>query len=199
MAATFHWFVGMFSKSSLGKLLVPYRYGIRGFAIGGLGLRLLYRCNLITRLYIVVTIGGFHWSHLSCHRQAQSRSHCTLPDFFFINTFPTLSCSAFAAQAWRVGLGDALPPFNATEQVPRDNFMMAIFNGTFWSENNCPGGILEPDGGAQGTLCQVSGQFKMPFGGYNSIKPYDGMNSHCGSQWPSYVRCEESSSAPCQC
>lgn len=81
------------------------------------------------------------------------------------------SLSAFAAHAWRVGLGAALPPFNATEQVPRDNFMMAIFDGAFWTEANCPGGVLAPDGGAHGTLCQVTGQYEMPFGGYNSITP----------------------------
>lgn len=106
--------------------------------------------------------------------------------------------SAFAAHAWRIGLGAALPPFNATEQVPRDNFMMALFNGSFWDEGNCPGGVLTPDGGSRGTLCQVTGPYVLPMGGYNSIPVYAGVNSHCGSQWPSYERCPGGGTA-CQC
>lgn len=165
-----------------------------------------------------------------CVASLQVRAHGVLGCIYLVlcSLLALIHCSAFAAHAWRVGLGSALPPYNATEQVPRDNFMMAIFNGSYWHEDNCPGGVLKPDGGSHGTLCQVTGQYEMPFSGYNSIMPCEcnttasgsrltvfrslvltsttlllplsdaSMNSHCGSQWPSYTRCLDGDSM-CQC
>ncbi len=45
---------------------------------------------------------------------------------------------------------------------------------------------------------QVTGEWVMPLQGYNSITPYASMNSHCGSQWPSYDRCPGGGTA-CEC
>lgn len=104
-------------------------------------------------------------------------------------------CSAFAAKSLQVGLGSLMPAFNATEQTPRDGYSMAMYDGGYWTQANCPGGVQQTPAG---TFCQISGPVVLPLTGYNSIPLYESMNSFCGSQWPNYERCPGGGSS-CQC
>jgi hypothetical protein len=110
-------------------------------------------------------------------------------------------CSAFAARGWIEALPPGvLAPFAATEQTPRDNFMMAIYDKTRFTSHNCPVGITWADDSpvSAGPFCQLMGPFVMPLNGYNTVEVYANVNQDCGSQWPGYERCVESP-APCQC
>lgn len=65
---------------------------------------------------------------------------------------------------------------------------MNLFDGAFFSEANCPGGVISPTTGS-GSFCQVMGPFEMPLNEYNTVPIYAGVNNACPSQWPSYFRC----------
>jgi hypothetical protein len=109
----------------------------------------------------------------------------------------SLVCSAFAAMGLNVGLGALLPPITATEQTPRDNFMLGIWDGDYYSAANCPAGLISPVGG-NGSACQIMGAFVMPLNGFNTIQPYARMNEACVTRWPDYERCPGGGEA-CQC
>ena len=70
-------------------------------------------------------------------------------------------CSAFAAMAYKVALGAALPDFEATEQTPTDNVKWQIWDGAHWDSSNCPIGVWAPNNG-NGTVCQLLGSTRMP-------------------------------------
>jgi hypothetical protein len=100
----------------------------------------------------------------------------------------SMVCSAFAARSWLAGLGSAVPAFMGTEQTPKDNYQMALYDGTYFTKDNCPIG-LSSDPTGNGNYCQLLGDYKMPLNGYNTIQLYANMNNHCPAQWPDYVRC----------
>jgi hypothetical protein len=100
----------------------------------------------------------------------------------------SMVCSAFAARSWLHGLGSAIPAFMGTEQTPKDNYQMQMFDGNYFTKQNCPIGIASDPTGS-GNYCQLIGDYAMPLNGYNTIPLYAGMNSHCPAQWPDYVRC----------
>jgi hypothetical protein len=107
-------------------------------------------------------------------------------------------CSAFAAAVYQAALPAAFGVFNATEQTPIDNVRMAVWDGSYFSDANCPGGgVISPTDGV-GRACQLMGPVTMPLNLYNTVPLYAGMNSHCGSQWPAYVRCPDGGST-CAC
>ena len=106
-------------------------------------------------------------------------------------------CSAFAAALYKVALKDALPSFEATEQTPIDNVRMAAYDGAYFTDALCPGGVWTPTNG-NGTVCQLMGSVRMPLDAYNTVPLYSGMNAACGSQWPSYERCPGGGAA-CTC
>ena len=41
----------------------------------------------------------------------------------------------------------------ANEQSPKDNFQAAMYNGTYWNDANCPGGVVAGDRGGVGNYC----------------------------------------------
>jgi len=108
----------------------------------------------------------------------------------------SMGCSVFAAAAWKAGFGSNWPEIQATEQTPKDNYQMAIFDGAFFTPQNCPIGLASDPTGV-GTYCQLMGAWKMPMNNYNSIPIYKGMNSKCPSQWPSYERCPKDNPTCC--
>jgi len=100
----------------------------------------------------------------------------------------SMVCSVFAHRAWQIGFGSYWPTMQGTEQTPKDNYQMAIFDGNFWNSGNCPLGLgSDPTG--KGTYCQLMGSHRMPLNGFNTIPVYADMNSRCSAQWPDYVRC----------
>jgi hypothetical protein len=104
-------------------------------------------------------------------------------------------CSAYAADVWKhAGLFD-LDFYQATEQTPKDNYQMAIFDGSHFDKTNCPIGLMTTANGD--TYCQLMGPYFLPLNDYNTIVPYQGMNNHCPSQWPDYVRCPASNPQCC--
>jgi hypothetical protein len=67
------------------------------------------------------------------------------------------------------------------EQTPKDNYQTALFDGAFFTNANCPGGVISPSTG-RGSFCQIMGPFEMPLNEYNTVPLYGGMNSRCPSQ-----------------
>lgn len=106
----------------------------------------------------------------------------------------SMVCSVLAARAWQVGLGSALPSFEGSEQTPKDNYQMALFDPGFFNTTNCPIGLTNTP---QGTYCQILGEFRMPLNGYNSIPLYTNMNNNCPAQWPGFVRCPANNPTCC--
>jgi len=101
----------------------------------------------------------------------------------------SLVCSEFAASVYKYALGPNWPsPFQATEQTPKDNYQMNIFDGNFWNSQNCPIG-LSRDPTGNGTYCQIMGKWTLPLNGYNTVPIYPNMNNNCPAQWPDYTRC----------
>lgn len=103
----------------------------------------------------------------------------------------SMVCSQLAAQGWKYGLQGAFPVWSSiagNEQTPKDNYQTNLFDGAFFTDANCPGGVISPATGTGG-FCQIMGAFQMPLNEYNTIPVYAGMNSKCPSQWPSYFRC----------
>lgn len=104
----------------------------------------------------------------------------------------SLVCSEFAARGWKAGLAAAQPVWTqiqATEQTPKDNYQMGIYDttGTRFTAAQCPGGVTTV-AGSSGSYCQLMGTWRMYLSGYNSIPIYPGMNNACSAQWPTYVR-----------
>jgi hypothetical protein len=97
-------------------------------------------------------------------------------------------CSAFVSHGWKVAMPDLMPDYQSTEQCPKDNYMMNIFDGNYFNEQNCPIGFGQSPNG-NSTFCQLMGAVKLPLYDYNTVTPYAGMNNHCGAQWPTYTRC----------
>jgi hypothetical protein len=108
----------------------------------------------------------------------------------------SLVCSAFAAAVYQAALGPLLPAFAATEQTPIDNVRMAVYDGAYFTEANCPGGVRAPTRGA-GSVCQLMGSVVMPLDAFNTLPLAAGMNAHCGSQWPEYERCAGGGACAC--
>lgn len=98
----------------------------------------------------------------------------------------SMVCSVFAFEGWKAAFGTSLPLIQGTEQTPKDNYQLAIFDGSFWNDNNCPGGVQQTP---QGTYCQLLGTFVLPLNDYNTVPIYAHMNERCPAQWPSYQRC----------
>jgi len=116
-------------------------------------------------------------------------------DSYTYNNSAEMVCSEFAARVWQHGFKDQLPEFQGSEQTPKDNYQFQIFEPKVFNKDNCPVGLHETD---TGNYCQLMGQWRLPLGGYNSIKLYPNMNNHCGSQWPSFDRCP-GGGIDCQC
>ena len=109
---------------------------------------------------------------------------------------PALVCSAFVAAGLQAGLGRALPPMWATEQVPRDNWVAALWDADGFNETSCTWGASVSDTGVR--FCQFAGSRAQPMTGASSLPIYAHMNEHCGSQWPAYTRCSDGN-ATCEC
>ena len=93
-------------------------------------------------------------------------------------------CSAYVSSVYKAaGLYDDFF-INATEQTPRDVYMLDIFDANFKLPKACA--EADPDL----PYCQLSGNFRMRLPGYNTIKPYDYMNEACPSICPLYTRPE---------
>ncbi len=106
----------------------------------------------------------------------------------------SMVCSVFAAAVYKNAIPrSVLPFFEAEEQTPKDNYQMAMFNGSHFTADNCPGGYFTSP---SGSWCQIMGEWELPLGdnAYNTIHPYENMNNHCPAQWTPdastrYVRC----------
>jgi hypothetical protein len=64
-------------------------------------------------------------------------------------------CSGFAAALYKVALGSHLAAFNATEQTPTDNVKWGIWDGGYWTQDNCPVGLWTPTAGTGTVWCVV--------------------------------------------
>lgn len=104
---------------------------------------------------------------------------------------PSLVCSAFALAGLQAGLGAALPPLWATEQVPRDNWVAQLWDNEAFrgppGDGGCVWGASISDTGLR--FCQFAGSRAQPMTAANSVPVYARMNEHCGSRWPAYERC----------
>lgn len=113
----------------------------------------------------------------------------------------SMVCSQFAAHGWKVGFQNQLPVWQsiiAAEQTPKDNYQMALYDGAFWNNSNCPGGVTEGDQNGVGTYCQLMGEYQLLLNGFNSVPLYAGMNNACSGQWPSFNRCPNGQTS-CTC
>lgn len=97
----------------------------------------------------------------------------------------SMVCSEFAAHVWKTGVGSFWPHLQAGEQTPKDNYQMGIYDPSFFTATNCPGGLQTTP---QGTYCQLMGEYTLTLPGYNSIAVYEDINNHCSAQWPGYTR-----------
>jgi len=100
----------------------------------------------------------------------------------------SMVCSIFVARAWNEGMNQGWPTYAGGEQTPKDNYQMAIYDGTRFNSANCPNGLMSDPTG-NGNYCQLMGKYKLPLNGYNTIPPYNNMNERCPAQWPDYFRC----------
>lgn len=106
----------------------------------------------------------------------------------------SMVCSQLTAHGLKVALGAAVPAYAtivAAEQSPKDNYQAAVYDPQRFTDANCPGGVMA------GGYCQLMGAFTQLLNGYNSIPLYAGMNNHCPSQWPGYVRCPPGNATCC--
>ena len=63
----------------------------------------------------------------------------------------SMMCSAFVANALKVGFGSHWPILNSHEFTPKDVYQLAIYdNGTRFTEQSCPGGTIT-DANGKGT------------------------------------------------
>jgi hypothetical protein len=102
---------------------------------------------------------------------------------------PSLVCSALAAAGLQAGLRASpllLPPLWATEQVPRDNWVAALWDADGFNATSCPWASVSDTGTR---FCQFAGSRAQPMTAANSLPVYARMNEHCGSQWPAFERC----------
>ena len=121
---------------------------------------------------------------------------------YFDNTNRSMVCSVFAASVYKHAIpSSVLPTLQAGEQSPKDNYQMAIFDGSHFTPTNCPGGYFETP---HGSYCQIMGQWELQVGedGFNTIHPYKDMNNHCPAQWTPdpatrYFRCPASTPSCC--
>jgi len=112
-------------------------------------------------------------------------------DSWMFATNYSMVCSEFAARVWKVGLAGANPVWSSiigNEQTPKDNYMMALYSPNRFTAAQCPGGLTTPRNG-NGTYCQITGEYVLTLGGYNTVPLYGGMNNACPSQWPQFERC----------
>jgi len=116
-------------------------------------------------------------------------------DSYRYNGSYEMVCSEFAARTWQHGFGSQFPDFQGSEQTPKDNYQMAVFDPTFFDKSNCPTGRRES---ANGNYCQLMGQWQLDLNEFNAIALYPQMNNHCGSQWPKYQRCADGTNN-CKC
>lgn len=116
-------------------------------------------------------------------------------DSYTYNGSAEMVCSEFAARTWQHGFGSQFPPMQGSEQTPKDNYQMAVFDPTFFDKSNCPNGLRESP---NGNYCQLMGQWQLDLNEYNTISLYAQMNTHCGSQWPKYQRCPDGTNN-CKC
>ena len=94
----------------------------------------------------------------------------------------SMMCSAFVANALKVGFGSHWPKLNSHEFTPKDVYQLAIYdNNTRFTSQNCPGGIIV-DADGRGSYCQLQGPYWLPLNGYNSIPVTEHMNEHCAAQ-----------------
>lgn len=73
-------------------------------------------------------------------------------DWYYDRTNRSMVCSCFVAESWRHALGDALPTLQGTEQTPKDNYQMAVFQPDYFNATNCPIGLTRTP---RGTYCQL--------------------------------------------
>jgi hypothetical protein len=93
-------------------------------------------------------------------------------------------CSSYVSSFYKVaGLYNG-KFVNATEQTPRDVYMLNVFDAEFKRPQACVD--ADPDL----PYCQLLGNYRMKLPGYNTIKPYDYMNEACPSVAPLYNRPE---------
>jgi hypothetical protein len=115
-------------------------------------------------------------------------------DAWFFDGNHSMVCSDFAFNAWKYGLQGSFPIFSAiraSEQTPKDNYQLAIYDPTRFNAQNCPGG-LHPGG-----YCQMLGDYSLILQEYNTIPLYSGMNDVCPSQWPNFTRCADGTLTCC--
>ena len=108
-------------------------------------------------------------------------------------------CSAFCAGGLAAGLGIGAPKIWETEQTPRDNVVAGMWDASGWDAESCPWG-LGVSGNTSVTFCQFAGKlYKLPLEGAGAYPLYARMNEKCGSRWPQYARCGNSTSGSCEC
>lgn len=147
----------------------------------GLNYRLGTNCGTLSCILDHVTSNAMSNKHPRNVAEAVSMPD---NDAWTFNGNYSFVCSAFAAHGYKTALGASFPVWHgisSTEQSPRDNYEMGIYNATYFNEQNCPGGFQKGDAQSNGGYCQIMGPYDMILNGYNSVTPlYQGLNNHCG-------------------
>jgi hypothetical protein len=146
-------------------------------------------------IYAMITMGlnkrlNLNCTHLACALDYLQTRNMTLTeaiampeqDAWFYGPNVSLVCSCFAARVWLAGLQGVLPPFQGTEQSPKDNYQLAIYDPTRFNATVCPPPFLRT--ATTGNYCQIMGPYSYELDNYNSIPIFAHVNEECASQWP---------------
>jgi hypothetical protein len=93
-------------------------------------------------------------------------------------------CSAFVAAIYKAAglFGDDVDEINATEMVPKDVYTINFFKDSWDRPQQCVD--ADPDI----PWCQLLGNYRQTFPGYNTISEYKHMSEHCQSIAPDFYR-----------
>jgi len=90
-------------------------------------------------------------------------------------------CDVFVLSMYKAGGVFGTLDFQATEQTPRDSYMLDLYNTNWVRPQACDVDNLP--------YCQILGEFTMELPGWSTITPYPNMNQKCDSQPLEYERC----------
>jgi len=102
-------------------------------------------------------------------------------DSFVYPNGKQMVCDVFVLSMYKAGgvFGDL--DFQASEQTPRDSYMLDIYDKTWKRPEVCNVDDLP--------FCQILGEYTLELPGWSTITPYANMNQKCTSQPVEYERC----------
>jgi len=102
-------------------------------------------------------------------------------------------CDVFVLSMYKAGglFGDLASQIQATEQTPRDSYMMALYDGNWQRPAACAVDDVP--------WCQLLGKYLQDLPYWNTVALYPHMNEQCQSQPPAYDRCPGMSPSDPRC